>query len=250
MIYRTYAPIYRQAGLEQFGRQLATRIVLRQPAQPGDAALDLACGSGAATLVLAQAGYRTSGIDRSTEMLTLAAQAAAAQQLPIDWINADIRALPGDHAGLPAGGFRLITCLFDSLNYLTGDEDLALVCRAAAQLLAVGGRFVFDLNTEQEYATWDERDEVVHDSAELMLCHQLSYHHERRRASGRVIWFQRDGARWRRGEELHLERPWNTAEISAALGAAGLRLSECVTPLWQPAQGNEPRLVYVAERTG
>jgi SAM-dependent methyltransferase len=249
MVYRAYAAIYRRAGLEQFGRQLATRMVLRWPAQPGDAALDLACGSGAATLVLARAGYRSVGVDRSAEMLAPAAEAAALQQLPIDWIQADIRALP-EHTTLRTGGFQLISCLFDSLNYLTDDADLTLVCQAAARLLAPGGRFVFDLNTEHEYATWDERDVVVHDSSDLLVCNQLSYEAEQRRARGRVIWFQREGTRWRRGEELHTQRPWREAEIAAALTAAGLQLRECVTPLWQPPQGADTRLVYVAERAG
>ena len=249
MIYDAYAPIYRQAGLEQFGRQLATRIALRFPAPAGAAALDLACGSGAATLVLARAGYRTVGVDRAPAMLALAAQEAAAQGLAIEWVQGDLTALP-EHAAPAAGRFTLITCLFDSLNYLLGDADLALACRGAARLLAPGGQFIFDLNTEQEFLSWDERDEVVCDTPDLLVCQRLTYDARERRAHGQIIWFRRIGERWWRGEETHTERPWRAAEITDALAAAGLRLRECVTPLWQPAQGNEPRLLYVAEAAG
>lgn len=247
VIYERFAPIYQQAGLAAFGRELATRIVLRYPAAAGAAALDLACGSGAATLVLARAGYRTVGLDRAAPMLALGQAAAQTQGLTVAWVTADMTEIPPDHAALPPGQFSLITCLFDSLNYLSADDDLVKVCRAVRRLLAPGGRFIFDLNTEAEYAGWNDRDVVVHDGPDLLVCRQLSYRRRARRAQGRVIWFQRDGTRWWRGEELHEERPWQASEIAAACAAADLRVAAQVTPLWTAAGPQATRIVTVLE---
>ena len=102
-MYDSYAAIYDLAGQGRFGEQMA-RWVLRwlseRDKRPGRV-LDLACGTGAAALVFAQAGCEIVGVDSSAAMLDTAsafpahllkARAPSAPFAPIDpqnWVNPD-----------------------------------------------------------------------------------------------------------------------------------------------------------------
>lgn len=250
-IYAAYAPIYDAIGQAAFAEQLTRRILAHLPSLP-QRALDLACGTGAAALSLAEAGLEVVGLDRSPQMLQLARGRARDRRLPISWIEADLRSLATRSAkGAPEAdllapaSFQLITCLYDSLNYLTGDGELELALRGAAQLLAPGGHIFFDLNTEAEFTRWHETDQVIYDDKGLLVYNRLSYEPAQRLAEGRIVWFSRAGEQWWRGEETHLERAWSDAEVGAALEAAGLSLVARYTPAWQPAAADAPRVVYV-----
>jgi SAM-dependent methyltransferase len=255
MIYNDYAPIYDAIGQGAFAEALTARILANLP-EPPRRALDLACGTGAAALALSAAGVQTVGVDRSPRMLAIARARARDRGLPITFIEADLRYLPikasrtgSDEASsliLYPASFDLITALYDSLNYLQGDDDLAMTIAGAAALLVPGGRLVFDLNTEHEYATWDDSDQVVHDAGGILVYNRLSYDPTTYLAHGRIVWFSRDGERWWRGEETHVERAWSDAEVQAALAAAGLTLVARRTPRWEPAPTDAHRVVYEA----
>jgi SAM-dependent methyltransferase len=182
-------------------------------------------------------------------MLRIARARARDRGLTVRWTVADIRRLgmrPATRDALRPASFDLITCLYDSLNYLTGPDDLAAVCASVARLLRPGGRFVFDLNTAHEFATWDDTDQVVFDSPDLLVYNRLSYDAERRIARGRIVWFVREIDRWWRDEETHEERAWGDDEVASALGAVGLRVAARRTPAWDPAPADAPRVVYEA----
>jgi SAM-dependent methyltransferase len=246
MIYLDYAPIYHAAGQAAFGTALAHIILAHQPTRPRRV-LDLACGTGAAALVFAAAGATVVGVDASAAMLAIARDQAHQRGLTVEWIEADIRALPDDPR-LQPGSFDLCTCLFDSLNHLTEDGDLANVCRSVGKLLRPGGQFIFDLNTLASFKTWHEYDQVIFDSPHLLVVNRLHFDHCQQRAYGRFVWFRREGERWWRGEETHCERAWSDDEIVAALTAGEMQLKACRTPQWTATTVDEPRVVYVAER--
>jgi SAM-dependent methyltransferase len=258
MIYDDYASIYDAIGQGSFATRLVAHILAAQPAPPRRA-LDLACGAGAAGLALAAAGASVVGVDRSPRMLSIARARARDRRLPLTLVEADIRYLPiEDRRGqqgapsalsLQPSAFDLITCLYDSLNYLTGDGELTQALAGAAALLAPGGRLFFDLNTEHEFAAWDDVDQVVHDAGGILVYNRLSYDPGARLASGRIVWFCREGERWWRGEETHLERAWPDAEVAAALAAAGLTLVARRTLLWEPAPPDAPRVIYEATKS-
>jgi SAM-dependent methyltransferase len=202
-------------------------------------------------LVIAESGARVVGVDRSQPMLQIAKARGRDRGLEVRWMAADILRLgksPAARSALRPASFDLITCLYDSLNYLTDPLDLATACASAARLLRPGGRFVFDLNTAYEFATWDDTDQVVFDSPDILVYNRLSYDAEQGLARGRIVWFVRETERWWRGEETHEERAWDDAEVLSAIRAAGLEPGPRRTPEWEPAPANAPRVVYEARR--
>jgi SAM-dependent methyltransferase len=266
-MYASYAPIYEAIGQGAFAEELLTHILAAMPAPPRRA-LDLACGTGGVALALAAQGAHVVGVDRSPQMLAIACAKARDRQLPVTFVEADLRRMPvgaqkpatNDQSQpaarphtpsfvLEPSSFDLVTCLYDSLNYLTGDDDLATILAAVAPLLRPGGRLIFDLNTEHEFASWDEGDQVVYDSGGLLVYNRLSYESVTGRAHGRIVWFIRgEDDRWWRGEEHHVERVWSEPDVLAALADAGLRLLARRTPSWEPALADAPRVVYEAEK--
>ena len=246
-IYHDYAPIYDAIGQERFAATLTAQLLPKLPTLPRSA-LDLATGTGAAARTLAAAGLRVTAVDRSARMLAIARGRARDQGLTITWIEADLLDLPTATPLLPPASFELITCLYDSLNYLTGDDDLKRLCAAVAQLLTPGGQLVFDLNTEAEYRNWDDRDQVVYDAGGMLVYNRLSFDRTRRIARGRIVWFNDDGTRWWRGSEQHTQRAWSELELLSALEGAGLQLTGRYTPHWGAVSLDSPRIVYVVTR--
>lgn len=249
-MYDSYATIYDLAKQGRYGgfmAQWSLDWLAVRGERPGSV-LDLACGTGAATLVFAQAGCTVTGIDASTAMLDIARARVRDARLAATFGEADIRLLADDtNAGLAEPStFDLVTCFADSLNYLTGAGDLALVFHQVAVALRVGGWLMFDINTEAEYATWDERDVVAHDSADLLLYQKLRYNKRARLGTGRIVWFVREIEHWWRGEETHTQRAWRDHEVRAALAAAGFTLV-----LAEPAPNavDGRRFVYVCRKS-
>ncbi|ABU56215.1 methyltransferase domain-containing protein [Roseiflexus castenholzii] len=262
--YQAYAPIYDRTGQERFGAYMAGLALawLRANGVAPQRALDLACGTGGATLALAAAGIETTGLDRSSAMLRIARDRARVAGLAVTFVEADMRdmealvAAGALHRGAtPSPGdcvrrFGLVTCFGDAINYLTGDDDLPRVFAGIRCALEPGGYVVFDVNTEAAFAQWDERDLVIHESDDCLVCHRLTYHPATRLGRGRIVWLTHsDDNRWWRGEETHIERAWSDAEIQRALEVSGLAPVERLAVDGRNVADVAPlpeRLIYIA----
>ncbi len=262
--YNAYAPIYDRTGQERFGAHLAGLALawLRRRGKMPQRALDLACGTGGATLVFAVAGIETVGLDRSPAMVQIARDRARRAGLAATFIEADMRDLAdlvaaGAFQGGAAqrslnhsGRFDMVTCFGDAINYLTDDGDLSRVFAGIRRALEPDGYALFDVNTEAAFARWDERDLVIHESDDCLVYHRLTYNPATRLGRGRIVWLTRgDDNRWRRGEETHIERAWSDAAIRQALAANSLVLVERLTADGRIVADDAPvpeRLVYSA----
>jgi SAM-dependent methyltransferase len=98
------------------------------------ALLDLACGPGRHAVPFARAGFRVTGVDRSSFLL-----AKARTHEGIEWIESDMRELVRPRA------FDLAICLFTSFGFFETDGDNRRVLANARESLVPGGRFVLDV---------------------------------------------------------------------------------------------------------
>jgi SAM-dependent methyltransferase len=269
-IYDTYAAIYDAIGQGRFGERmagwalgwLAARGV--RPAR----VLDLACGTGGAALAFAAAGCPVAGVDRSPAMLSIAHGRARDAGYDIAFVEGDIRKLRIENEKLKNphttasplidpvrehsqfsilnSQFDLVTCFYDSLNYLVDDDDLDRVFAGAAAALRPGGHMIFDINTEAEYMTWDERDVVTYDGRDCLVYNKLNYDPDAHLAEGRIVWFVRETELWWRGEETHIQRAWRDSEVCDALARAGLALVGRYDVVGHEAREDTGRLLYAA----
>ncbi|MDQ2623417.1 MAG: class I SAM-dependent methyltransferase [Actinomycetota bacterium] len=72
--------------------------------------LDIACGTGNASLIAARRGASVVGLDTSPRLLAVASERAAQEGLEIDWIEADMAELP-----FPEHSFDLVTSVFGTI---------------------------------------------------------------------------------------------------------------------------------------
>ena len=107
--------------------------------------VDLGCGTGILTELLADAGYDMIGVDSSQDMLNVAMARREESGKNILYLNQDIREL--DLYG--TAGAMVSVC--DCLNYLLEEEELLQVFRLVNNYLYPGGIFLFDFNTVYKY---------------------------------------------------------------------------------------------------
>jgi SAM-dependent methyltransferase len=110
------------AAAETIG-DVAALLVERVAVEPGMEVLDVACGTGNATIPAAGAGARVTGLDPSPALLAIARERAADAMVEIDWVEGD----PGD---LPFGdgSFDRVTTVFGYRDERIARE-LRRVCR-------------------------------------------------------------------------------------------------------------------------
>jgi SAM-dependent methyltransferase len=69
-------------------------VVERAGVEPGMDVLDVACGTGNATIPAAREGARVTGLDFSPELLAIARERAADAMVEVDWVEGDAQELP------------------------------------------------------------------------------------------------------------------------------------------------------------
>lgn len=179
--------------------------------------LDLACGTGTLTRLLARRGYQMTGVDLAPAMLAAARAEAAAAGLSIPFTEQDAAELD-----LPGQTFDSVICLFDSLNYILDPLRLREAFARVAAHLHPGGSFVFDVNTEYALA------EGMFNQSCTRRSEPLHYRWRSRYNPGTQICtvqmrFSYDPGTGQREEfhETHRQRAYHKDDLGAWLRAAG-----------------------------
>lgn len=232
--YEVLATLYDAARWGDFAQDMADRV-LALAAKHGlgkiDHIVDVACGTGVAAAKLAAAGYRVTGVDRSPQMLAQARQRVAEAGLPgVTLVEADMRNFALDEQA------DLVTCMYDSLNYLLEEADLLAAFRCAATALRSGGLYVLDMNTIFGLAEgWGSRDFIRWDSDDcFIVCHTF-WDYERLTNTLTLHGFIRQGELWERFAETHVQRGYPVATIRALLEQAGLAVLTVCDPFAEGA---------------
>jgi SAM-dependent methyltransferase len=183
----------------------------------GDAALDVACGTGKSFEPLLARGWRVTGSDISAAMLESAREKAGGARIE----QADMRALP------VFGSFDLVFCLSDAVNYLHTPGELEAALRGMAANLAPTGILVFDSNTLATYRGFFSERFEVEASGGRMIWEGLAGTDG---AAGQVFEARFSVEPLAPGEGpsiepgLHRQRHHPEGEVRAAIEAAGLEL--------------------------
>lgn len=169
----------------------------RHPAT-GLSALDVGCGGGLLTEPLARLGFAATGLDASAQAIAVAADHAAAQGLAVDY-----RAGSAEELAASGARFDLVT-MMEVVEHVA---DVPAFLAAIEAMVKPGGLLVFSTpnRTALSYAVMIVGAEQV----------------------ARVI--PRGGHSWRQ-----FLKP---AELEAALGSAGLRVTDTEGVSWAPGRG-------------
>ena len=182
-------------------------------------AVDLACGTGSVTLLLAQEGLQIIGVDLSPEMLCVAQQKAQQLQNPPLFVCQDLSKLH-----LPKG-VDLAVCALDSLDYIT-DPD------ACAEAIRRVDDQVFLDEDDDVYCVWrgsfDEEENICSYGMDL---------------------FQRRGEVWERSFEEHQEYAYSEEQLRFFLKEAGFdHIRVYADRLFEAPRPGEQRIYFSARK--
>lgn len=247
--YTGYAAHYDRQGQSRWSETLLrfalTTLVPRYGRRPR-VALDLACGTGTGALLLARAGLATIGLDRSAAMLAIARAKASAAQARAWFVRGDLREFAFRRR------FDLVTCCYDSLNYLLDPADLARAFARVRDALAPGGLFIGDLNTARAYGGPVGGSDWSLDLGESAYGFSTTWDPASRRAETVVTCATRAAGRTNVLQERHRQRAYELPEVAAAVEASGLRLLDAFAarslhdPTLGPPGPETARIIYVA----
>ena len=159
--------------------------------------LDMGCGTGSLTELLAAKGYDMIGVDYSEEMLNIAFQKREKSGHDILYLNQDMREFE------LYGTVRAIVSICDSINYLLEDEDVVTCFKLVNNYLDPKGIFFFDFNTNYKYET------IIGDRVIAETRDDCSF-----------IWEEPDT--FRRFQETHFQRGYTLEEMRGFIEEAGL----------------------------
>jgi SAM-dependent methyltransferase len=107
--------------------QAGELVIERCGLEPGMDLLDVACGTGNATIPAARAGARATGLDFSPELVAIARERASDAMVEVEWVEGDAQELPFEDASFD----RVISTfghMFAPDHRRTADE-MRRVCR-------------------------------------------------------------------------------------------------------------------------
>lgn len=205
--------------------------------------LDLGCGTGNITEILASKGYDMIGIDYSEDMLNIAQDKKIESGHDILYLNQDMREFE------LYGTVRAIVSICDSMNYITEKEDLLQVFELANNYVDQYGLFIFDMNTEYKYSQMGE-DVIAENREEGSFIWENYYDTENKiNEYDLTLYIKDEDDRYDRYEETHIQRAYSIAEVKELLAQAGLKFLACYDAFTR----NEPddtseRVYFIATR--
>ena len=215
--------------------------ILRNNGKTPERVLDLACGTGSMSVLLAEAGYRVIGADISEEMLTVAAQKAASLEVEAPFFICQ----PMQRLRLP---YRVdaVCCFLDSLNYVTEPEDCRNAFSRVYRALEDGGVFFFDINTPFKLRGLD--GQVFLDENEDSYCvWRAEFVEEENICYYGIDLFRRKGQLWERSFEQHCEYAYEPDDLITWLREAGFTRIECYGDRREePPTAEEQRIYFAA----
>lgn len=207
--------------------------------------LDLGCGTGKMTRLLAQAGYDMIGADNSEEMLQAAREADGGAQ-DILYLLQDMREFE------LYGTVRAVVSICDSINYILEEEELLQVFRLVNNYLDPGGIFIFDMNTLYKYRELLGETVICENRDEGSFIWENFYEEEGQTNQYDLTFFIREeDMRYRKYEETHVQRGYGTQQVESLLRQAGLEVLAVYDVYTKdPVKEDSGRVCFVAREQG
>lgn len=180
--------------------------------------LDVACGTGALTLLLASKGYQMTGIDRAKGMLDVAREKSVEQQLEIVFHQGDMLDFQLDCK------FDAILCTYDSINYASNEDELTSTFKTVSNHLSPNGLFIFDVTTERNIVEHFHNKTFSENHQDYSYIWKNNYLTHTKLCRTFLTFFIREGDLFRRYEEVHHQRIFEVSTVHDLLNATGYKM--------------------------
>lgn len=219
--------------------------LLQEYGVPNGLVLDLGCGTGTLTRMLALRGYDMIGVDISEGMLEIAVQRSheTGPESEILYLLQDMRELE------LYGTVRAVVSICDCMNYLMEYEDLVQVFSQVNNYLDPGGVFIFDLNTIYKYEQELGDKTIAENRDEGSFIWENYYDEEEQVNEYDLTFFIRESdGRYQKFEETHYQRAYSLESIKQALAAAGMEFVAAYDAFGKNAPREDSERIYIIAR--
>ena len=255
--YRSFASVYdefmdgtdyQKTADQRTGASEARDVLL---AAEKNLVVDLGCGTGKLTEILADRGYDVMGIDLSEEMLGIALERRDSLRHRTLYLCQDMREF--ELYGT-AGTFVSVG---DSVNYLLTDEDMIKLFERVNTFLFPGGIFVFDFKTLHLYKDVIGDSTIAEDREDCSFIWENWYDDETRINEYDLSLFIRESGAgedenvFRKYQEIHRQRGYTLEDMKHFAEKAGLSwIAEMDSDTMGPASEESERILCVVREKG
>ena len=241
---RVYDMFQDNVDYETWGEWLKNR--LKEYGISDGLVLDLGCGTGTMTEILAQAGYDMIGVDNSEEMLAEAMEKRVESGHDILYLLQDMQEFE------LYGTVRAVVSVCDSLNYITEEEELEHVFALVNNYLDPQGIFLFDMNTIYKYQTMIGDTTIAENRDEGSFIWENIFDEETGINTYELALFiPREDGLYEKTEEVHYQRAYSLDKIKELLSKAGLEfLAVYDAYTMEPPNADSGRLTFVVREHG
>lgn len=207
--------------------------------QAGNKLLDIMCGYGRNTLGLARKGIQVTAVDNCREYMDEIRAAAAAENLPVTCLEADV--LQADYKEQ----FDAAICLGNSFSFFDAADTLRLLKNTAAQLKP-GGRFIIQTMMIREIAERSFKEEAGGSVGNYRVQTKSRWLHNPERIETDFTMTREDGVE---EHKLSVDYIFTFDELSNLIREAGMEVVKVYAiPGRKEYTAGEPRAYFVAEK--
>lgn len=182
--------------------------------------LELGCGTGNMTELLAEMGYDMIGVDNSEDMLELAMEKRLKSGHDILYLLQDMQSFE------LFGTVKAVVSVCDSINYVTDEAELKEVFRLVNNYLDPRGIFIFDFNTEYKYREILGDRVIAEERDECSFIWDNYYNEQDKINEYELTLFvqSKDNPElYRKYQEVHYQKAYTLEKIKTLIEKAGLR---------------------------
>lgn len=208
--------------------------------------LDLGCGTGTMTELLAQKGYDMIGIDMSDQMLSVAMEKREQSGYPILYLQQDMREFE------LYGTVKAVVCVCDSVNYLLEEEDILETFELVNNYLDPDGIFIFDFNTVYKYAEVIGDATIAENREDCSFIWENFYEQEDQiNEYDLTIFVKEEDDRYRKFTETHYQRGYTLETMRALVEEAGMIFVDAMdAETHGPVHEQSERIYVIAREQG
>lgn len=208
--------------------------------------LELGCGTGNMTELLAEKGYDMIGVDLSADMLDIAMEKRERSGKEILYLLQDMREFE------LYGTVRAVVSICDSMNYLLSEEDLLQTFRLVNNYLDPEGLFIFDLNTVYKYREQIGDATIAENrSGASFIWENTWYEEEQVNEYDLTIFAEEADGLYRKYQETHYQKAYPLEKVKALIEQAGMEFLAAYDAFTRnPVRGDSERMYILAREHG